>query len=312
MVAMAAATGTQVPLLNCVAFLNDRVQAGDGRVSVDAPSPFGRLLDGLCVPADTLLDALDVKEPSITLEDGKVHIRSGRTHTELDALPADAYSAASAPHGDAMGVLSRTPLERLHAFVGSDALLARVWTTSVLLRAGYAYATNNVVVARTPIDYQGPELAVPLHCLAGMLALPASEFDIVGTPKHLYLRFGECWTRSVVLSAQWPAIANFFEPFPEIGACDCQALLAAVDHVAKRARRAHDPFVAIADGVLLFSGREQGKTKISDVPGRGRWHIDVLQLVLKHATGVAWEEYPRCHWQGAALQGMMAGAPTAR
>src|SRR6188508_2254706 len=146
--------------LTDLCFQNERVQGGNGRVTVEVGLVLP-LLAGYRVPAARfvagVLQAQGV--PKLSAGERYITLRGDRKFsTRVPLQPAADYPLVPSPVGDPFGRLHTAPLRESRAFVATDA--SRPFATTQLFKDGHVYATNNVTMVRTPVDYTGPQVSV--------------------------------------------------------------------------------------------------------------------------------------------------------
>jgi hypothetical protein len=308
LVAKAAAERDIVPILRFVCVQDGRAQAGDSRVCVDVPLAEASL-QGLCIEADKLLHGMRAAKgkPVLRTKEGRLEIRrpSGGWTDAKTREPLE-YSLVPPPAGAALGRVAMEPLKRIKGFISENAIHA--WSVGVLLREGYAYATNGIsFVARTPVEYTGPDVCLPVYCLDKILSLPFSGYDAVdGGDRGLYLVNGDVWVRTTAITLPWPDIAKMFADFPaELPALPAAQLKEALEVVVPSIADTKDMRVTIRDGVLVVQADEAGEPVA--LPN-GAWRAEILELLVRHATHADLSLWPRmCPWQGSGMQGFAMG-----
>ena len=118
-------------------------------------------------------------------------------------------------------------------FISDDA--SRTWSTGILIGGGYAYATNNIVVAKMPTGLK-TELwfNLPLHVVDEMLRVNENPngFSIFenGTKITVYYP-GHRLITSVLGSMEWPNLNNILDKLEYEGYNYVSAVLHGVDKV---------------------------------------------------------------------------------
>lgn len=288
-----------------------RLHAFNGVVQVQAPTDFSEK-ETFAVNEERLLQALSAcegEDAKVTLKDEFLVLKRGKLTVRVRKLPADNLFRSSIPTPP---VKRREKIEGLQEalrevvpFMSTDA--SRPWTTSVLLKDRYAWATNNLSLVRFP-------LASDIHCI-----LPAPALEILCALEPLdwiALEEGKIVVGSGKLlisfpssSAAWPeSIAGFFAKAPKkLPKLDAE-LREATQMVEKFAER----FVSLrpekVEGKLATIESEY---EIEVPKGKGTYPAKLLLLILQHATHADFSTYPEpIFFAGDKLRGVAVGAKT--
>lgn len=295
-----------VPVLQCFHLYNGRIQGQNGRIAIDAPFPN---LGEFTVPAERFLKAIDAcdGEPTIKLtEGGKLSIKRGGFRAALPLAAHDSFPLAKkdgellATGGGLLPVLAR-----LRPLVSEDA--SRPWSTSILFRDGFAYATNNVILARVPFAWDFQEIALPVYAVDELLRIGQEPTELLLAPEALTFVLGNAWLRAQLINGQWPDVAGRFEGL-EHGAPIPADLLLAIEKVlpfcpdskfpeirfsAAGVSTADGDHMAAFDGIALLDGS---------------YRAEVLQTVLAIATHANLAAYPApIGFAGEGIEGMFVG-----
>lgn len=310
-VLVAVADRDLVPILTHLQFRGGRVMGGDSRITVNAPLSVPEL-EGLCVPAAKLVKAVAAcgGQPNLKRDDAGtfVQVSKGRTRIKLPCRSADEYvSPPLPPDTPAEGKLTKAPLARVRKYVSQDA--SKPFSVGVLLRNGYAYATNNVILVRTPVDYSGPEVCIPVYCVEELLKLPIEEYSIHFAENGLYLRSADTWVHTLALAHRWPDVERFFDGWSEPPAVDAAALKTALKTVRDFVPDDNYPIMRFVGNVLkTLDGEYTAEVDGFDVADSA-WRYEMLDLVLQDADRLDFAAYPKpARWSGNGLQGMLTGS----
>jgi DNA polymerase III sliding clamp (beta) subunit (PCNA family) len=212
----AVATKDLVPVLTHFHLYNGRVQGGNGRIAIEAPVPEFEDLD-VTVPAKRFLAAVDScdGDPTMQITDkGRLSMRKGPFRASLP-LESHEHYPKLLPEGEATastgGVLD--VLDMLHPFVSKDA--SRPWSRGVLIKEGFAYATNNIVLVRAPVPWKGDAINVPAECVAELARVRLPVTHVQQDERSITFHFeGGAWLRSSLFSLEWPDLDRFFAQDP--------------------------------------------------------------------------------------------------
>lgn len=308
----AVATKDMVPILThfCVyrdlLNLTGRIQGSNGVVYVDAA--FDHNITDCSVPAQRFLKAVSACDgmPTFGLtEGGKLSIKHGRFKAYLPILSVEDFPRAMLD-GErfdlAPGFVSA--ISRLQPFISDDA--SRPWSLSVLLSKDFAYATNNVILARTPIVWTSADLALPLDLVEQLLEIGTDPDAIYIGPSHVGFSYGDTWIRSAVMVLVWPDVARFISKVPADEHVPDE-LVSAVTRIKDFCVNDKFPIINFGTQVSTDNGEYGASFEGFDLP-EARFHADQLMKVLSLATHINFSSYPKpCAWRGDGLEGMISG-----
>jgi hypothetical protein len=297
-----------VPVLTHFHFYDGRVQGGNGRLAIDAPLPELRGVD-VTVPAKRFLSAVDAcdGEPTMNVTDaGRLSLRRNRFRALLPLAEHESYPRA-VPEGERYDVDAGLvdALRRLVPFVSEDA--SRPWSRGVLLRDGYAYATNNVVIARVPCTWDAPAVNLPAEAIAELVRVKRALQYVQQTDKSVTFHYdGGAWMRSALYDLAWPSVDQFFAPdegavlrdVPDGVAAGVESLLPFVEDAAF-------PRIVVEPGALRAEDAELEIATGAAPDAAAAFHAKPLLSALREAQRWDTSRTP-IPWEGAGgMQGAM-------
>ena len=264
-----------------------RAQVGNGRYTVDVPTD----LPVCTVPADRLLTAWAACKdtPEATVTDANLMVKAGRVRARVPLSDSGSYprtdpnEQADAPPPGVAKVLSR-----LQPFVATDA--SRPWATSVCLKGGFAYATNNVILMRIPFP---AFLPFPVNVPQVVIDAITAKGEPVGlgwSQDAVTFYFEDTtWIRTLLISGDWPTqvvdglvdgLSEAWEtPHPDLG-----AMLTTASKLAD----ARHPVIEFKDGGLRLLDAAFEADELMPVPEAGKINARMGALVFSQATAVQW------------------------
>jgi hypothetical protein len=264
-----------------------RAQVQNGRYTVDVPSDLPPML----ASAERLLAvwAACKGEPAVSLGDKFLTVTSGRLRARVAVLdpgqyPRDTPTPETA-HGtaDVAGVL-----RALLPYVADDA--SRPWATSICLTATHAYATNNVVLARTPLAAGvGVPINVPGRSVEAILE--CGDIEAVGADASsitFYLA-GDVWVRCQLVAGDWPTatVDGLLDGVTGEWVAVHESLEEMLRVAAKLADSRH-PIVQFKDGGLALEDDTLVASDLAPLPETGKVNAKMAALVFNTATHVQW------------------------
>jgi DNA polymerase III sliding clamp (beta) subunit (PCNA family) len=299
-----------VPVLQCFHIYNGRIQGQNGRIAIDAPFPD---MGDITVPAERFLKAVDAcdGEPKISVtEEGKLSIKKGAFRA---VLPLHDHTAF--PRAEKTGEVLATcdgliaMLRRLRPFISEDA--SRPWALGILLRADYAYATNNVILARTPFEWSFGDIILPVYAIDELLRIGEEPTVVLVDDTALTFEYKSgAWLRAQLLTGGWPAVENKFDDIPQLEPVP-DGLREAVEKVLPFCPDPKFPLIALsANGVSTAEGEHMAAVEGIVLP-EGRYRAETLLAVLEVAKRISLEDYPRpVMFSGDQIEGMFVGMKT--
>lgn len=313
----AVSTKDLLPVLTHFHIYEGRVQGGNGRIAIDAPCPELAGFD-CTVPAERFLKAVDAcdGEPKLKLTDGgKLTISKGKFRATLPLADHTAFPKVAPPpqitsflDGIKLPPLLPT-LRRLFPFIGEDA--SRAWSCGVYLNGGYAWATNNVCLARVPIR-QFQNFVLPVFAIDELLRIGQEPVSIEAYENYVIFYFsGNWWMRCQKLEGAWPDVAAFMPAEPTAHAWPAKQLAEAVRKVLPFCPDPKYPVVQTGpDGVGTLEGEMSALVGYDDLPA-GRFRAEPLLAALDAAASIDLSTYPKaCYWKGEGIDGVLVGMRT--
>lgn len=305
----AVATKDLVPLMTHFMFKDGRVQATNGRITIDAALEASEL-NNCAVPAEKFFKAVEIceGEPTIRRDNFFVYITRKKFKAKLPCLDHEVKLLQRPDNTKSDGKLPIEPFRKLLPFVSKDA--SRPWSIGILLKDGYGYATNNVIVTRAPIEYTGQQINLPSYCVEEILALRDLTCDVQFANNGLYLmpEGTTTWIHTRSLDLNWPDIERFFTD-GEIPEFDGAAVLRDIVKVRGFVPDDEHPVIVLDGGVVTtLDGNSSATIEGHNFPGKSLWMYDPLRMVLEQATRLDLAQYPKpCPWSGNGLEGAVVG-----
>jgi hypothetical protein len=196
-------------------------------------------------------------------------------------------------------------LRKLRAFVSDDA--SRPWSNGILLRDDYAYATNNVVMARTAFPWSFGDVNLPVYAVDELLRIGQEPTGILQDAEALVFELGDAWLRAQLLTGAWPDVSSRFDEL-DAGAAVPEGLLTAIEQVLPFCPDPKLPEIVFsATGVSTTTGEHSAAVEGIELPD-GRYRAEVLQLALSVAERANFAEYPNpIAFCGAGIEGIFVG-----
>lgn len=310
----AVATKDIQPILTHVLVYPDRMQGGDGIITIDAP--FSCALPPMAIPGKKFLNAVTscTKEPVLTLTDtGRLSIKGGKFKAFLSLLPADGF-----PVDKKGGVPFPVPdnfiavLNALRPFVSKDA--SRPWSMGLRFSQGRAFATNNIILASYPVDWTAPDVVLPVVAIEALINLRRLPKTVCIDDTSATFEYSDStWLKTRLQTAAWPGVEAMLDATPDATMLVPEELLDAVQTVKRFCTNVKFPTVVLSnEGV----SSDDGGGDIASVEGlnlhTSTWNADNLELVLMSATYIDFSAYPApCSFKGLdGLKGIFIGIKT--
>lgn len=287
--------GASVERYKHIVFDSGVLRSFNGLLTYQAPSglehdaPFAVHEDRLAQALRSCsLNGDDAPKVSLTkefmvLKQGRLTVRVRK----LELLESIYSPAVSAPKKALkLDESFQAAVKRVLPFVSADA--TRPWSVSVLIRDGYAWATNNLSMARSPCALS-LSLRIPQPAAAMLAELPA--LDWLHEEKGIVtVGAGAALLSFPQQSDDWPSDLNrFFKDMPKKLPLLDEDLLAA----AKTVERLADRFVALTEeSVKGSTATLETEYEIQVKRGKGIYSARLLSLIVEHATHGDFVRYP--------------------
>lgn len=296
-----------VPILTHFLIKDGRITGGNGWLTISVPC---EELNGanFAVPAFAFLRAIDAcdKEPTLALQGEKLQIHSGRLHVRLPTSnPAEFPDVDLMQHTDPVPDGFMQAVKSLRPFVGLDA--HRMWSHGIMLTDCYAWATNNITLARIPFGMDTDPLVLPSYLLDELLRIGEPPQRMAWDAQHVQFHYADdTWIYSSLLSTDWPDIHQFFEEWePVRSTVDIAQFAAAVEKILPFAPDL--PIVQVDEhGVSTEHGPTHAVVTMNELPAC-RLRAEPLQAVLEVATALDLSDSPYRFEGMHNLQGVMVG-----
>jgi hypothetical protein len=264
-----------------------RAQAQNGRYTVDAPTD----LPAMLVNADRLLAVYNActVEPRFSATDSNLTVTAGRIRARVALLDPDQYPRTTPTEKTAHGAASLAgALRSLLPFVAEDA--SRPWATSICVTTAHAYATNNVIMARVPVDI-GVETPVNLPGASIEAILACGEIERIRADELsvTFYMAGDVWVRCLLVAGEWPTgtVDHLLESLP-VAWVQPHPELRSMMEVATKLADARQPVAVFADGELCLEDGSLVASDLQPLPASGKVNTKMTALVLETATDVQW------------------------
>lgn len=309
----AVSTKELIPILTHFQVKDGTITGSNGRISICAKLPE---LAGFefTVPAERFLKAVDAckGEPNLKLtEGGKLSISKGSFRA---LLPIEAVSAFPCPTGPVgIGFAQNQPLlaalSRLAPFVSEDA--SRPWSCGILIRGGFAYATNNVTVARIPIPLfeEFDNIVLPTSAVDELLRIGQEPHTVWREPSSVVFGLNGAWLQTQLVDNAWPGVEKLFKDNRENCKELDKELVDAVKQVVPFCPDSKLPIIMFTEeGVATMEGNFSAKVGLGGLPA-AVYNATPLLKVLSAATHFDPGFYPdnAPFFGGGGLEGYIVG-----
>jgi hypothetical protein len=275
------------------------IRATDGRITAGHPFPdVGNFL----VPGrefEKLLKRFPT-EPTVEILEQSIKLKSGRSHGTIQTLNLEQWNY---PGVDA-DIWEDAPeglvpvLRKLKPFVSDNA--TQEWALGIALEYGYAYATNNIVIAGARIDSIGDERigTLPVWAIEFLLDREEDLTDWAWTENYVAFRWASgAWMRSQLINTQFNEQASAM-------ARNAEQYTPRVE-ITKEFRESFMRSIDLCEGAVGISATELSgafgqaqfadEIELEDLPEKTFWAAKMLKPVIAEATH--WEPHT---WPKAA------------
>lgn len=289
-----------------------RLQGNDSKIALECACPE---LAGLAftAPADKFIKAISACDgiPKIEiLGDQRIKISYKRFRVTLPTLKVEDYPSSELKRTNTVENCNNfiEALRRIFPFISQDA--SRPWSLGAWLENGYAYATNNVTLVRTPIDWQGTPINLPRFAVDELLNVKQKITSIHLDETSLEVEFGESWFKTQTYVDQWPPSALQLLEKLDISAMSTipDGLAEAVDKIIPFCPDVKFPAIYLNNDHIATANGAHSAEMGFDLNTSGIYRAEVLQLVLGVAQQWAPATYPApVFFTGDQIEGMFVG-----
>lgn len=302
----AVATKNLISILTHLHFYDGRVQANNGRLCIDAPLDIGY---EVTVPAVKFMQASRLCSSKIKLnltKMGKLTVSCNKFRAILQTAEHDNYPRMSIDLQDVQECehLLRF-IQPLVPFISEDA--SRPWSMGILIRGGYAWATNNVVIARVEVPFTW-EAVIPKHAIMALLSIDGKP-NFIGI-KENYVAFlyeDNIWMRCATVTQKWPDVSKL------VVQTQAQAVPAyfsdTLDAMKAFCEDPKIPIFLLGSYGIKTNTDEQGATvELAQFPD-SKFRAEPLMQVAGIATHIDFSSYPKpCYFKSSiGVDGVIIG-----
>jgi len=294
-----------VPVLTHFHVYDGRIQGTNGRLAIDAQCDIE--LD-FTVPAERFLKAVDAcdSEPKLKITPGgKLSITRKGFRALLPLTPNENFPKVPPPthneHANLEGLL--VVLRKLYPFISNDA--SRMWSNGVMFRDGYAYATNNVVLARIKYPMQD-DFLLPVFAIDELLRIGSTPTSIAVGENCIYFSLGDAWIRCQKIDGEWPNVDAMISP------SECIELpndfVKMIEKILPFCPDSKFPRICLNDGKVATDDGTMS-AEMDCIEGmQGYYRAEPLLDVARVATHIDFSTYPApCYFKGTDIEGILVG-----
>lgn len=289
-----------LPSMRRVYFERGIMRAFNGLVQYEATSGIDCTEEPFAVSEEKLELALKrCGEKAQVSTDAKfLKLKTGPLSVRVRKFPTDdapALPPISLPeHHSAYGEDARALLavmRQAEPFVSTDA--SRPWSVSLLVKDGYAWATNNLALVRIPLpaSLASLEFRVPGGALDFLCSLPSLDsFTLMPATEHLVFQYEDSFAQIAQSTHPWPEVTRFFAAMPSALPEVPPALREAIENAERFAER----FIAV-DSTRVETKSEAIETEFEVALERseGLYNAKLLALLVKASTHLELSAFPK-------------------
>lgn len=299
-----------VPTLTHFHVYDGRIQGGNSRLSIDcACTEFNGF--NFTVPAERFLKAADAceGEPNLKITDsGKLSVSKKRFKALLPLEDHEKYPLNENPN-NYKNINSKSlikALRMLQPFIGDDA--TRHWTNGIWINKGFAYATNNVVLARVEVEVQD-SFILPAYAVEELLRIHKMPSGIQVTEQAAYFAYDDgTWIQTQLITGQWPeSVADMIIPTDNATVLP-KEFTDAITKILPFCPEKDFPRLCLNDGMVatddgVMSAEVDGFENMG-----GYFRAEPLLAVAGVANTIDFGSYPApCYFSGDNIEGVLVG-----
>lgn len=273
----------------------DVIQSWNGIVIMEHPLPG---IGTFSVSSEKLIKAIEICDwkPSVTVDKGSVLVKKGKTtiRIQLDSAPPDLQKAK----GDKVQLPENfmQAINLVRPFVSEDA--SRNWACQIKVHGGFMYATNNIVIIRTPIAGV-PDAVIPIEMVSVLQKVKDIPKTLIMGKSQIRFNYGnKAWAQCRLHSAQWPAFTELFDKFPKVVPAFPANLSEVINNLASFCE---DDIISVADGVASTSEAKIKGVSVPNCTGSAQ-HFKRVVGAFTHGDFSG----PLFYLRGKNVEGLMA------
>lgn len=305
-----AERGAAVAHLRQIGFRDGRLHAFNGMYQYQAPSSLPpdeefavseeRLASALRSCGETVQVAATAE--SLRLKNGPFTVRVRKLKTPIDYERIALPKSASKQKAD-FGLLDA--LKVVHPFMSSDA--SRPWSVAVLLKDGYAWATNNLALVRSPITLPSllEGVKIPAPAVTFLCSLPKLDYFHIDDQKRMIVVCDKALIRFPQSQANWPDMSKFFAKMPK----KLPEVPKEFASAALQIERLSDRFMSLTSlKVEAKTESLESEYEVEFAKGKGTYSSKLLSLILSFATHADFSFFPEpVFFKGIGIEGTAVG-----
>ena len=295
--------------LSHICIRNGMMFATNSRMTAAAEVSFE---DTFMVPAREFYQAITVlgeEDLKLAVKENSIVISKSRRRVTIETLNPENF-VYHMPEGDPMPVPPEfvTALRAVYKFMSDDR--TKPWANAVRVKDGYLYATNNIVVVRSPCGSWLREIDITLPSwVVEYIVSRDVELQFISFMQHSvsFNWADNSWVRSSRLTVEMPDVV--------IDLLD--KLTPVVFEISQEWRDAFSTVIQLSDDVLhicpdrIKAGKGHALIEAevdSPVQEDTMWHPKYLNLVMEAATHFDPGSWPQpCCWKGENCEGLVIG-----
>jgi len=306
----AVATKDLVPVLTHFHVRDGRIQGGNGRIAIDAPCE--ELKDfNFTVPAVKFLKSVDAcnGEPKLKITpSNKLSVKKGAFKALLPLADNTSFPyVVNELTKNKLNTDLLTIFKKLKPFVGDDA--SRPWSCGILLRNNFAYATNNVVLAKVPIVWPYMDVNIPLFAVDELLRIGFAPNSIGIADNRIIFNFvDDSWLSTQLFVDEWPDVDPMFKDSDSISLIPNE-LKSAIETVLPFCPDEKFPRIKLSnETVSTDDGEMSAEVSGFNFGVEAYFRAEPLLQVLTQADEIDFSFYPDpCPFRGDGIEGILVG-----
>lgn len=285
-----------------------RVRGFNGTLALSTPIPF----DIDCTPnAEQLIKAVSKCDDTIQLsltKAGRLSVKSAGFKAFVDCIQGETNHVE--PEGEFVEFDGEVLLKGIQAcapFIGSDA--SRPWAGGILIKGQSMFATNNVMLVEYWLGAEFPIVVnIPRAAIREMQRINEPPINAQITTNSVTFHYsGERWLRTQLFATEWPDLSRVLNRPSEQVPID-ERIFEGLESVKGFTDKMGTIFLML-DELRTHADEQEGAGFAMEGFGyKGKYNIDMLNLLKDTATSIDWTTYPGpCMFQGDRIRGAIIG-----
>ena len=290
-----------------------KIQGSDSKMAIECDCPE---LAGceFTVPADKFIKAVSAcdNQPKVTINaEGVVKVSYKRFRANMPSLNVADYPRTNFDDEHSQVVAAPenlgATLSALLPFISQDT--SRPWSQGIWISDGYAYATNNVILVRSPIDWPHEAINIPEYAVRELTMINKTPVSLSISKNSIGVSYEGAWFKAQLYQNPWPqSVSGMFDKKAGEMIDVPAELLPSIEKLIPFCLDEKTKTIYFKGSEISTADGAQSAQVELDWDGVGAYQAGHLQLVLGVAKRWTPSAYPAAvFFEGENIEGVFVG-----